>query len=107
MLSDSEPSPNTTEHPEAQETINLRLTGEKLRQGLLDLRRPYVFRNPQLRAHYVNREREPNHAGSVNQTARSARVAYHTVFQPEKGRYNASLMRSFLTMLLGALGALG
>jgi WD40 repeat protein len=31
-----------------QESINLRLAGEKLRQELVDLRRPYLFRNPQL-----------------------------------------------------------
>src|SRR5579863_6608080 len=31
-----------------QELVNLQLTEEKLRQELLDLRRPYLFRNPQL-----------------------------------------------------------
>src|SRR4051794_38580908 len=42
-----EPSSGKTVR-DAQELTNLRLTEEKLRQDLLDLRRPYLFRNPQL-----------------------------------------------------------
>jgi WD40 repeat protein len=40
--------PGSTPPGETQEAINLRLTGEKIRWELVDLQRPYLFRNPQL-----------------------------------------------------------
>src|ERR1017187_6200361 len=50
MAMDTQPesSPDATPDREAQEIVNLRLTEETLRQQLMDLRRPYLFRNPQL-----------------------------------------------------------
>jgi chromosome segregation ATPase len=44
----SDPLPDATIRREALEIENLRLTGEKIRRELLDLRRPYLFRNSQL-----------------------------------------------------------
>src|ERR1035441_4264626 len=49
MAPPREPSPNaTSDQKTQQEIINLRLAEEKLQHELLDLRRPYLLRNPQL-----------------------------------------------------------
>lgn len=46
--SDPSPEPQLPDPKTQQEIINLRLAEEKLRQELLDLRRPYLLRNAQL-----------------------------------------------------------
>jgi hypothetical protein len=48
MAPPPEPSPTPPDLKAQQDIINMRLAEEKLRQELLDLRRPYLFRNPQL-----------------------------------------------------------
>ena len=48
MVAQSNPLPDARTDRETQEVINLRLTGQKIEQEVLDLRRPYLLRNSQL-----------------------------------------------------------